>query len=279
MSPEVFVAVLLAAILHASWNAIIKSGEDKFAAISLMSLGMGLVSLVALPFVAVPGGLTWAWIVLSGLLHTGYKIMLIRAYSAGDLGQIYPLARGAAPMLATVLAMVLLGEVASPLTLAGIAVVSAGVWLMSAHGGSADRLEGKAVSAALVTSAFIAGYTLTDGIGARGAVSASSYAAWMFVFDGFGMFAYCAAVRGRSLAALGPKWATGIATGGFSIAAYWIVIWAMTRAPIGAVAALRETSILFALIISLLVLRERANRWRIFAAVVIIIGVVALRLG
>jgi len=281
LSLTVFLAVLAAALMHAGWNAIIKVRLDRFLSISLMGLAMGSISLVSLPFVAVPSGITWAWIVTSAALHTGYKLYLIRAYEAGDLGQVYPLARGSAPLLTAIAGFLLLGEVLAPLTAAGIVILCLGIVVMSMRGGNAlVALDRKAVLYALITSLFIAGYTLTDGVGARGAASASSYALWMFLIDGFWMASFCLMLKGRgAFLVMLREWKTGLVTGALSLGAYWIVIWAMTRAPIAAVAALREVSILFALAISVLALRERLTGWRITAALLIVAGVVALRAG
>jgi drug/metabolite transporter (DMT)-like permease len=281
LSLDVFFAVLAAALMHAGWNAIIKVRLDRFLAISLMGLAMGSLSLVGLPFVAVPQGITWVWILASAALHTGYKLYLIRAYSAGDLGQVYPLARGSAPLLTALAGFVLLGEVLNPVMAAGIVILCLGIVVMSMRGGSAlAQLDRRAVSYALATSGFIAAYTVTDGVGARGAASASSYALWMFLIDGFWMAALCLMLKGRGVfAVMMREWKTGLITGGLSLAAYWIVIWAMTRAPIAAVAALREVSILFAVVISVMALKERLTGWRIASSLLIVAGVVALRVG
>jgi drug/metabolite transporter (DMT)-like permease len=281
LTPDVFIAVLLAALMHAGWNALIKTRLDRFLSISLMSFGMGAISLACLPFVAVPQGWTWFWIILSAVLHTGYKLFLIRAYGAGDLAQVYPLARGTAPLLTTLGGILFVGEYVSPLIGISIVLMCAGILLMSLRGGDAlSRLNSTAVVSALATSLFITAYTLTDGIGGRSAPSASSYTVWLFLIDGFWMGCFGLAVRGRAgLTAMLPEWKQGLLTGGLSLGAYWIVIWAMTKAPIGAVAALRETSILFAIAFSALFLREVLTPWRIAAACIIVAGVAGLRLA
>jgi drug/metabolite transporter (DMT)-like permease len=281
LSLDVFFAVLAAAVMHAAWNAVIKQRLDRFLSISLMSFSMGGLSLICLPFVAVPQGFTWFWIILSALLHTGYKIYLIRAYDSGDLAQIYPLARGTAPLITAAVGVLLLSEVLSGTMVAGIVVLCLGIGLMSARGGAnLERLSGHAIVNALITSLFIAAYTLTDGIGGRTAPSASSYAVWMFAIDGLWMALFCMMVRGpKAFASVLPEWKSGLVTGALSLGAYWIVIWAMTKAPIAAVAALRETSILFAVIISVLFLKERLTKWRLIASLLIIAGVIGLRLG
>ena len=281
MTFDVFLAVIAAALMHAVWNAMIKQRLDRFLSISLMSFSMAGLSIVCLPFFPVPQGMTWVWIILSAVLHTGYKIFLIRTYDAGDLAQVYPLARGAAPLLTAIFGFVLLGEALSPAMALGIVVLCLGIGLMSARGGALlEKLERSAIGYALITSCFIAAYTLTDGIGGRGAVSASSYAVWMFAIDGLWMATFCMMVRGpAAFIAVLPQWKSGLVTGALSLGAYWLVIWAMTKAPIAAVAALRETSILFAVLISVLVLKERLTVWRIGASVLIVIGVIVLRSG
>jgi drug/metabolite transporter (DMT)-like permease len=229
----------------------------------------------------VPSGWTWIWILLSVALHAGYKLFLISAYKAGDLGQVYPLARGTAPLLTAIGSAVLIGEVVSVSTAAAIAVVCLGILLMSVRGSSSAATLGRAtVLYALGTSVFIALYTLVDGVGGRSAPGATSYTAWLFVLDGFSMGLLCLAIRGRpALDAMLPAWRRGLATGVLSLGGYWIIIWAMTRAPIAAVAALRESSILFALVLSTLMLKERLTAWRITAAVLILVGVAGLRMA
>jgi drug/metabolite transporter (DMT)-like permease len=281
MSLTVFLAVLGAAAMHAVWNALIKVRLDRFLSISLMTIGMGVASLPALPLVDLPQGKVWFWILLSTAIHTFYRLFLIRAYETGDLAQAYPLARGAAPLMTTIGGVVLIGEFPTPLAVAGIVCLCTGTLLMSLRGGARlGVFDRRAVGFALITSVCVAGYTLTDGSGARLAATASSYAAWLFTVDAVWTLALCFFLRGRGvLSAMLPEWKIGIVTGLLGGAAYWIAMWAMTRAPIASVAALRETSILFALMISVFALREAVTRWRIAAVLFIVAGVVALRLG
>lgn len=280
MSIGVFLAVLAAALMHAVWNAMVKVRLDRFASVTLMTFGMAATALPVLPFVAFPAAHVWPWIAVSVLFHMGYKLFLIRAYAAGDLAQTYPLARGTAPLLAAAGAVLLVSEVPSPLSLGGIALLSLGTFLMSLRGGGLAAFNRRAVGYALATSVFVAGYTLTDGTGARLAETASSYAAWLFVCDGLWSLALALWLRGPAiLRAVGTEWRMGVVTGALSAAAYWIAMWAMTQAPIASVAALRETSILFAMLISVVALKERLTRWRVLSALCIVGGVVALRLG
>lgn len=280
MTPFVFAAVLAAAAMHASWNALVKAQGDRFASITLTSLGMTLAALPFLPFVAVPEAHVWPWIAASVIIHIGYRSFLIRAYEHGDLSQAYPLARGTAPLITALGGIFVLSEVPSSLSMAGILLLSLGTLLMSLRGGSMATLNRSAVGYALMTSLCIAGYTLTDGSGVRAASTAASYATWLFVCDGLCAVAIGFFYRGHGLlAASAREWASGIVAGCLSAAAYAIAMWAMTRAPVASVASLRETSILFAMLISVLALGEKMTRWRAAAALSIILGVVALRMG
>ncbi|HSG54074.1 MAG TPA: EamA family transporter [Paracoccaceae bacterium] len=281
MDSLVFFAVLGAAALHAGWNAVLKLGLDRVLSISLIAGAAGVIALAALPFVPVPRAEAWPWLLLSVALHVGYNLFLVQAYQAGDFGQVYPIARGSAPLIVTVVTYLALGERLSPAALAGIALLVTGVWLMSIRGGrDLAKLETRALGFALATSVFIAGYTLTDGHGARVSGSAHGYALWLFALDGVAMIAVLLARRGPgALMMLGPHWRGGLAGGAMSLAAYWIAIWAMTVAPIALVAALRESSVLFAAAISCLILREPLTPWRGASALAIVGGVVMMRLG
>lgn len=280
MSNTVFFVVLLSAFLHAGWNALIKERTDRFFSISLLGVAQGLIAAVALPFVSTPTGATWGWILASAALHTGYKLFLIRAYSAGDLGQVYPLARGAAPLLSSLVALFVLRETLGPYLWSGVVVLCFGITLMSIKGGGDFRsLDRRAALWALATSAFISGYTIVDAVGARGAQSPASYIAWMFVFDGMTIALVYAFVRKGRFDAVARELPFGILAALMSLGAYWLVIWAMTKAPIGAVAALRESSILFALAISALFLKERLSPWRLASAALILGGVFLMRAG
>jgi len=281
MTLTVFLAVLAAAAMHAVWNAMVKVRLDRFASVTLMTFGMAATALPVTPFVDFPPPPVGVWIGLSCMCHMGYKLFLIRAYEAGDLAQTYPLARGTAPLLTTIGGIYVVSEIPSAVSIGGILALSLGTFLMSLRGGvQLEKFNRSAVGYALVTSVFIAGYTLTDGSGARLASSASSYACWLFISDGIVSLVLCLALRGRgTLTAIASEWKTGIVTGFLSAAAYWIAMWAMTKAPIASVAALRETSILFAMMISVFSLGEKMTPWRIAAALSIVAGVIALRLG
>jgi drug/metabolite transporter (DMT)-like permease len=281
LEPTVFAAVLAAAALHAGWNAVVKIGLDRFLALALIVLASGAVALAALPFVAFPHAGAWPFLLASVALHVGYNLSLVQAYGTGGLAQTYPIARGTAPLLVALGAALWLGEPLSVPAMAAVFMVVGGVWLMALpHARDLVRLERRALGFAMLTAVFIAAYTLVDGIGARRAGSAHGYALWLFALDGVVMLILCLLARGRvGLGHMLHVLPSGVAGGAMSLAAYWIVIWAMTRAPLASVAALRETSVLFALVIATAVLREPPAPMRLLAALLIVAGAVAVRLG
>lgn len=280
MDIVVFSAVLTAAALHAGWNAVVKVGLDRFSSILLLALVQSALSLALLPLFPLPAEAAWPWIAASALLHAGYKIFLIRAYEHGDLSQVYPLARGTAPLLVVLVSVLFLGEVTTLGKVLAVVAIGLGVVVMSLRGGAGlGGIAPKALAYALGTAAFTASYTLVDGLGARVSGTASGFTLWMFVGDGLCMVLYALATRGpRAFAVLRPAWRSGLAAGAMSLGSYWIAIWAFTQAPIALVAALRETSVLFAMLIAVLLLKERAGAWRWVGSALILGGVVLMRL-
>ncbi len=275
----VFLAVLAGAAMHAGWNALVKTGLDRTTSIFLLAFMQGAISLALLPFFALPSALSWPWIVVSAFLHSGYKIFLIRAYEHGDMSQVYPLARGSAPLIVAVVGVFLLHESLTATKLAAVCAIGFGVMLMSSRIGSGEAMPKKALLFALGTALFTASYTLVDGIGAQLSGTASGFTLWMFVGDGILMTVYALAVRGRDLrAAVRGNLLSGTAAGALSLGSYWIAIWAFTLAPIALVAALRETSVLFAMLIAVFWLGEKANPQRWLAAACILAGIVLMRL-
>lgn len=280
MEPIVFFAVLAAAAMHAAWNAVVRAGEDRFASILILALCQSGLALMLLPFTPLPAPAAWPWIVAAGFLHTGYKLFLIRAYQHGDLSQVYPLARGSAPPVVAIGGVLLLGETLPPAGAAAIALIALGVALMAFRGGHGlTRLSGPALGYAFGTAAFVASYTLADGVGARIAQSSMAFAMWMFVADGLCILAYALATRGAAgVQTAAAGWRTGLPAGALSLGSYWIALWAFTKAPVALVAALRETSVLFAMLIAALLLKERPGPWRWAAAASICAGVALMRL-
>jgi drug/metabolite transporter (DMT)-like permease len=280
MDAFVFAAVLFAAACHAGWNASIKRGLDPLASTVAISLGAALVSLFALPVVGLPAQEAWPWVLASIAIHLFYFAALIESYRTGDMGQVYPIARGAAPLMTATVTTLFVGERLGLVGWLGIVLLAAGVLLLSLRGGrDLAKLNSRAVVFALFTAVTVCAYSVVDGIGARLAGSANAYSAALFVGIGPVMALYALARGGIS--ALGDTkrlWLTGLAGGALQLGSYGIAIWAMTLAPIAIVAALRETSVLFGALIAVIVLKEPMRAGRITAALVIVCGLVLVRL-
>ena len=281
MTTFVFAAVLFAAACHAGWNAAIKRGLDPLATTVLISLGAGVVALVLVPFAGWPAAPAWPWVMASVVIHLIYFAALIESYRAGDMGQVYPLARGSAPLMTAALSPLVVGEAVGAVAFVGIAVLAAGVFLLSLRGGrELARINRRAVGFALLTAVTICAYSLVDGIGARRAGSANAYTVALFAGIGPVMLVYALARRGSGvIAVMGRHWVTGLAGGALQVGSYGIAIWAMTVAPIAIVAALRETSVLFGAVIAVVFLKEPLRLPRIAAAVMIVVGLVLIRLN
>jgi drug/metabolite transporter (DMT)-like permease len=281
LDPFVFAAVLAAAAMHAGWNAFLKLRLEPLAGMALIAGASGLVAVPCLAWFGWPRAEAWPWLATSLMLHIGYYITLAEAYRRADMGQVYPIARGGAPLLTAAASLVLLREPVVLQAAIGIALLGAGVALMSLRGGrkhqAVDRL---AIAFALATAVIICGYTLVDGIGARAAGNPHAYAAALFVIDGVPLLVFIAWRDGPAgLRALTQFGGAGLMAGALSFASYWIAIWAMTVAPIALVAALRETSVLFAAAIALVILKEPFGPMRALAAMLIVTGLLLIRLA
>lgn len=278
MSLSIMLAVLGAAFLHALWNALIRLGGSKIRAmvmLSLMEAPVGLVVALSQPMPRLEA--VW-WILGAGIVHFGYKFFLAHAYEQGDLSRVYPIARGSAPMMVAIVSAALAIDAISGIEYAGIAVLGLGIALM-ARGvftdGESRRLLPYAMGSALATAT----YTLVDGIGARVSGDPVGYVSWLMVLGGLLFAAVMVARRGPAmLRASGREWEIAALGAVASYGAYAISIWAMTRAPIALVATLRETSILFAVLIGWLVFGEKMRARKAIAAVLIVVGIVLTRL-
>ena len=289
MSETVFAAVMLAALLHAGWNAAVKGGRDSFTSMAAVVIGHGLPAALALAFVPAPAPESWPWIGLSIVLHFGYQCFLLSAYRLGDLTRVYPLARGSAPLIVAAVSVTVLGTVLSGLEWTAVALISAGIVSIAlvrrVPGPASSAVPAAAVPdhrvvvAALVTGLFIAAYSLIDGVGARVSGSPVGYFAWSAV-GGATLFAVLTRLRRPGLIHILPRRlpATFFVGGTASFVSYALVVWAFAQAPIALVAALRETSILFALLIGAFVLRERIDLGRIASTFTMLVGVALLRL-
>jgi drug/metabolite transporter (DMT)-like permease len=280
MDALVFAAVLFAAACHAGWNASIKRGLDPLATTVAISLGAALVALLGLPVVGLPAQDAWPWVFASIAIHLVYFASLIESYRIGDMGQVYPIARGAAPLMTATVTTLFVGERLGLVGWLGIVLLAAGVLLLSLRGGrDLAKLNCRAVGFALFTAVTVCAYSVVDGVGARLAGSANAYSVALFIGIGPVMVLY-ALVRGgaRALGDTRRLWLTGLAGGALQLGSYGIAIWAMTLAPIAIVAALRETSVLFGALIAVIVLKEPLRAGRMAAAVLIVCGLVLVRL-
>jgi drug/metabolite transporter (DMT)-like permease len=280
MDPVVFAAVLLAAACHAGWNATIKAGLDPLATTVLISIGAAIVAAAFLPAVGLPAGAAWPWCGASVVIHLVYFAALIESYRAGDMGQVYPIARGSAPLMTAIVTTAFVGERLGFAGWSGIILLVAGVMLLSLRGGrDLTRLDWKAVGFALFTALTICAYSVVDGVGARRAAGANAYSVALFMGIGPVMVIYALARRGPEvIAAMRRQWRLGLAGGTLQLGSYGIAIWAMTVAPIAIVAALRETSVLFGALIAILFLKEPLRAGRVAAALMIVAGLTLIRL-
>ena len=280
MEPYVFAAVLAAAAMHAGWNSFVKVSLEPLLAMTLISAMGGLAAVPLLIWFGWPKADAWPWLIGSVVVHLAYYGALGEAYRRADMSQIYPIARGGAPLLTAVVSRLFVTEPISALALTGIAVLGSGVALMSVLGrrrGAA--FDGAAVAFALLTAVIICAYTIIDGIGARTAGDPHAYSAALFVLDGLPLPLFILWRRGLSGLAPATKFlGRGLAGGLMSLGSYWIAIWAMTVAPIAIVAALRETSVLFATLIAVFILKEPFVPARGIAAAFIVTGILLIRL-
>ncbi len=281
MSLGIFLAVLLAAALHAGWNVLVKGAGDKALASAGVCAGCGAIGLVCLPFVPVPDPASWPWGIASGLSHVAYFTMVGRIYRTADLSVAYPITRGSAPLLTTGVAAAFIGELPTPLALLGILGLCLGILALAADGIRRGGFDRASLVAALTTAVIICFYTIVDGLGGRASGGHPfSYSVYIQIAAAaFYLPVFCY-LRGRGAgAALMRAAPRGLAGGASSFSAYSIAIYAMTIAPIGLVAALRETSVLFAAAFGALVLGERFGPARYLAAGLVACGLMAMKAG
>ncbi|ASW06147.1 EamA family transporter [Rhizobium sp. 11515TR] len=278
MSLDVIALVLFGALLHATWNAIIKAGTDKSLDAALVSAGGAVAALPLLPFLPLPASAAWPFIGASAILQFAYFQLVAAAYRAGDIGLVYPLMRGVAPLIIVSTSSFILKETLSGGALIGTMTICAGILTLAFEARKGSR---RAIVLALANAVVIATYTYVDGIGARISGNSVSYTLWMALLPPILLFAWAISQRGINAVAAHVRynWWRGLIGGGGSIASYGLALWAMTKAPVAMVAALRETSILFALVISVVILKERSSIWRYIAGAIIAGGVLVLRLG
>jgi drug/metabolite transporter (DMT)-like permease len=280
MPTEMFLMVLGAALVHATWNALVKTDRDRLALIRVMSLTQLVVSLCLVPFVAVPAPESWPYLAASTVLCTGYMLFLNRAYQVADLSLVYPLARGAAPFIVAVVSVWLLGEQLSQTGILAILLIGLGITSLILARGVASLRDWRPILLALVTGSFIGSYTIVDGLGARAAGSAHGYMIWLSLITALLTVGCVSWLQRDRRTALSPRSRhAGIAAGIMSYGSTWVVIWALTLAPLAMVSALRETGIVFAVIIGVVFLKERVNPARLASIALTLVGTTLLKLS
>jgi drug/metabolite transporter (DMT)-like permease len=279
MDPVVFLLVLAAAALHASWNALVKIGGDPFVRLAVVNAVGGLCALPFLPLVAVPDPASWPYLFGSIVVHHAYYLALAYGYRFGDLSHVYPIARGSAPPMVALAAWAFAGESLSPAGLLAIIVISGGIVSLAFAGGW-RATSAKPVALALATGLTIAAYTLCDGLGGRAAGDVFGYIAWLFVLDAV-PFTLLVAWRRRNVlgAVLATSWRPAALGGVLSVAAYALVIWAMSVSRMASVSALRETSVIIAALIGTRLLREPFGARRLAAASAVACGIILLQVS
>ena len=274
MTPTVIGLVLVAALMNASWNAALRGAEDRLWAVTVMSYATTAAALPCVLLFPLPDTASWPYAATSAVLQTGYGVFLAYAYRHGELGHVYPIARGGAPPMVAMASFLFAGQPLTPPLILGVALISGGV-LISAFG--RNRAPPKSIGLALVTALFVASYVTVDGIGVRRSGHPLSYAAWVFLLYGaLAPFAYLALRRRFASNAFSREGIKALAGGFVSVLSYGTVLVALALAPIGPVAALRETSIVFSILIGHFALRERTTQKRILTCVAVTVGAVVI---
>ena len=278
MTLTVFLAVLGAALLHATWNAAVKTGANKQSSMLILTVWQGVMGTMVVIWRPLPLPEVWPWLIASGVVHMFYQLFLAYAYEQGDLSRVYPLARGSAPMMVMVFSIFALPDVVGPMEFLGVTVLGLGIVLM-AWGALASGENRKLIPFALGAACATASYTVIDGMGARIGGDPLTFVGWLLLMSAFFYVPAILFLKGTAVFRAPRKdWMLGTFTGSASLAAYGIAVWAMTQAPIALVAALRETSILFAVLIGWLVFGDKMNAGKAIAALLIVIGVGLTRL-
>ncbi len=277
MNASVTLAVLLAAVTHATWNAIAHGIKDKLLAFGLIGVGGAVVSIPLVIVAPLPHGASWPYLMGSVAIHIFYNLLLMRSFQYGEFGQVYPLARGTSPLVVTILAAAFVHERPSPAQLGGVLVISAGLAVLVLGG----RRPGRAAFLAAVgTGLTIAAYTTVDGVGVRASGSSVAYIGWLILLESLCVPLYFL-IRRRDVLVRQPRMVlgAGLLAGALTVLAYGLVLWAQTRGALAPIAALRETSVIFGAIIGTVAFREPFGRTRIAATVVVSAGIVLLNLG
>lgn len=280
MPIEVMAVVLAGALLHAAWNALIRSSKDRTRDVVLVVTAAALLAAMALPFMPSPARASWPWLGASGAIHVAYFLLVAHAYRHAELSFAYPVMRGLAPVGSALVAVALLGESPALAGWLGVALICSGVVLMAGDSWRSGVLHGRALLFPLVTAATIVIYTVIDGTGARLSGHAAAYNGWLFVLTALPLLGWFLCRDGAATTShLRRHWRRGLFGGFCTLGAYGLTLWAMTQAPIALVAALRETSVVFGVLIAALWLGEKVSAMRGLAIVLVLAGAVAIKLA
>ena len=280
MSIGVFLMVLFAAVVHASWNALVKSDEDRPGLIRVMFLTQFVLSLSLVPFVALPSRESWPYLCASAVLGTGYMVFLNWAYRVGDLSHVYPFARGIAPLIVAIVSTAFLGEQISEAAKVAVVLIALGIASLALTRGAAGLWEPRPVFLSFIAGGFVGAYTITDALGARSASSPNGYMVWVTLLYAIlvaGCFRFLQRGTRLPIAALTRR--IGVLAGLMSYGSSWLIIWALTLVPMALVSALRETSIVFAVVIGVVFLQERLSLARLASITTTLIGTSLLKLS
>ena len=279
MDTEVFLIVLFSAFLHAIWNSMASKYKDKNVSIGAIVYGHVPLCIVAIIFLPAPSIESFPYIILSALIHQGYQNFLLTAYQTGKFTTVYPVARGFGPLVATIISIIFLGVYLKAFTIVSILFISLGVMLIGLFSKSVIK-NNKILYTSLATGVFIGIYSVVDGQGARISGSAISYMSWVFVFSAL-FFPVVLHFRKQKniLKKTLTKGKTVFWIGGtFSYLAYVVTVWAFTKAPVPMVSALRESSIIFAILIGYFYLKDKINFYKIVSISLIFLGVIGLKM-
>jgi drug/metabolite transporter (DMT)-like permease len=279
ISLPVTLAVLGAALLHASWNALLKSGADKQLDAVGLAVGSGVLALIAAPFLPAPAPASWPWIAASAVVHIAYFQLLAGAYRWGDMSFTYPIMRGGGPLIVTAAGVIAFGELLPWAQTLGVALICAGIFAFATHSAPDAAAQRRSLAYALANACVIAAYTLIDARGARSSGAPVAYTLWFFVANGVVIFAAGWLRRGAALPRhLVLRWRRAAIGGACAVGAYAVALWAMTQAPVALVAVLRETAVVFAAVLGAMFLKEPFTPRRLAATGAVLAGLAALRL-
>lgn len=279
ISTPVALLVLLSAAMHAGWNFVVKASSDRFLDYTGLAVAGAVVAACALPFLPPPAVASWPWLGTTVFIHVGYYLLLMQAYRHADLSIVYPLMRGSAPVLVT-MAAPLAGDALTPGLLLGVAAVAAGIALPVGIGIRRGGISQAGLGYGFANAGVIAFYTIIDGIGVRHSGSPIAYTLWLFFLNAWLVLGVSLRRHGReAFAHMRRRWLFFLLGSVLTMGSYGLVLWAMTVASIPGVAALRETSVVFAAILGVWLLKERMGRWRVAGAVLVALGAASIRWG